>query len=213
VGWVGTAAGRQRPAEHYFATTPASASNPAGVELVLPDLRLALRTDRGVFARDGVDPGTKLLLLEGPMPPADGAPTVVDLGCGYGPIAVTLARRVPAARVWAIDVNERARDLCRANAEAAGLAGVRVAAPDEVPDDLVVDWLYSNPPIRVGKQALHELLAGWLARLAPDGRALFVVHKHLGSDSLTRWLADGGWDARKLRSRLGYRLIEVRRQP
>ena len=208
---VGTASDRHGPLDHYFAATPAVPSDPGHVELVLPDLRLRLTTDRGVFAREAVDPGTKLLLLEGAMPGPDEPATVVDLGCGYGPIAVTVARRAPAARVHAVDVNERARALCRANAEAAGLGNVVVAGPDEMPEDLTVDWLYSNPPIRVGKQALHELLGGWLGRLSPNGRALLVVHKHLGSDSLVRWLGEVGWDARKDRSRMGYRLIDVRR--
>jgi 16S rRNA (guanine1207-N2)-methyltransferase len=208
---VGTTAGRHEPVDHYFASSPATASAPAHVDLVLPDVRLRLRTDRGVFAREGVDPGTKLLLLESPMPPPQGPTTVVDVGCGYGPIALTVAQRAPAARVWAVDVNERARALCRANAGAAGLDNVVVVAPEEVPADLTVDWLFSNPPIRVGKAALHALLAGWLERLSPTGRATLVVHKHLGSDSLIRWLGEAGWDARKDRSRLGYRLIDVRR--
>ena len=83
---------------------------------------------------------------------------LMDLGCGYGPIACTLATRNPEATVWAIDVNERARDLCRTNALAAGLDGVRVTTPDEVPDGLSLAGLWSNPPIRIGKKALHDLL-------------------------------------------------------
>ncbi len=197
------------PAGHYFDPTPGTASRPGRVRLALPDLTLELATDRGVFAADRVDAGTKYLLLEAPAPPESG--TFVDVGCGYGPIACTLARRAPAATVWAVDVNERARALCRANADALDLANVVVAAPDEVPQDLVVDLLWSNPPIRIGKPALHELLQTWLARLAPAGRAVLVVQKHLGADSLQRWLDQGGWAAERLGSRSGYRLLEVRR--
>jgi 16S rRNA G1207 methylase RsmC len=112
--------------------------------------------------------------------------------------------------VWAVDVNQRALDLCRANAEALGLANVTVTAPEAVPDDLVVDLVWSNPPIRIGKAALHALLVGWLERLSrPAGRAVLVVHKHLGADSLQRWLEAEGWPTARLGSRDGNRLLEV----
>jgi 16S rRNA (guanine1207-N2)-methyltransferase len=206
-------AGRDRvhgAGDQYFAARPDVASRPGEVPLDLVDLSLRLRTDRGVFSAGRVDPGTKLLLME--LPPAGSWPAgaVVDLGCGYGPIACTVARRAPGREVWAVDVNERARDLCRANAEAAGTT-VRVAAPDEVPDDLAVGLLVSNPPIRVGKAVLHDLLTQWLARLVPDGEAWLVVQKHLGADSLVGWLADGGWTAERVRSRQGYRILRVSR--
>jgi 16S rRNA (guanine1207-N2)-methyltransferase len=158
-----------------------------------------------VFARDGVDPGTKLLLLEAPAPPATG--DLLDLGCGYGPIAVALARRSPGATVWAVDVNERARALTVANS--AALGNVRVAAPEEVPGAIRFETIWSNPPIRIGKAALHELLLAWLPRLAPGGRALLVVQKHLGADSLARWLDERGFPTTRLCSRVGYRLLEV----
>lgn len=194
-------------AGHYFDPAPGARSRPSSVRLVLPDRTLDLVTDRGVFSADRVDPGTKQLLIDAPPPPAAG--TFVDLGCGYGPIACTLAARSPGATVWAVDVNERARDLCRANAEALGLGNVVVVSPDEVPDDLSVDLIWSNPPIRVGKAALHDLLRTWLARLGPSGAAVLVVQKHLGADSLQRWLQGEGWRAERLSSRAGYRLLEV----
>jgi 16S rRNA (guanine1207-N2)-methyltransferase len=192
---------------HYFDADPASRSARATVRLDLPDRSLELVTDRGVFSADRVDPGTRYLLLEAPVPPASG--TFVDLGSGYGPIACTLALRSPAATVWAVEVNQRARELCTLNAERAGAGNVRVVAPDEVPDDLSVDLLWSNPPIRIGKAALHDLLAGWLARLSPDGAAVLVVQKHLGADSLARWLTEQGHDTTRLGSRAGYRLLQV----
>lgn len=192
---------------HYFDRDPAAASAPATVTLALPDLTVRLATDRGVFSAGAVDAGTRYLLLEAPPPPA-GA-TVLDLGCGYGPIAVALGLRAPAATVWAIDVNRRALELCRANAEAAGAANVTVAEPDDVPAGMRFDAVYSNPPVRVGKAALHDLLATWLGRLAPGGAAWLVVGKHLGSDSLARWLAAEGFTTERAGSRAGYRLLRV----
>lgn len=194
-------------AGHYFDPEPGVSSQEREVRLDLPDRSLRLTTDRGVFSGDRVDPGTKYLLLEAPAPPAAG--TFVDLGCGYGPIACTLAARSPEASVWAVDVNRRAVELCARNARALGLENLRAVEPEGVPDDLVVDLLWSNPPIRVGKQALHDLLTTWLARLAPTGRAILVVQKHLGADSLQRWLTASGWPTERLGSRTGYRLLEV----
>src|SRR5688500_18350967 len=186
------------PAGHYFDAEPGAPSRPATVRLDLPDLSFSLATDRGVFSADRVDSGTKYLLLEAPPPPPTG--TFVDLGCGYGAIACTLARRAPGAQVLAIDVNARARDLCRTNATALGLTNVQVSGPDGVDPDVPVDLLWSNPPIRIGKPALHDLLHTWLARLAPAGSALLVVQKHLGADSLQRWLESTGRPTTRLGS-------------
>src|SRR5439155_11227913 len=183
---------------------PAVASQPRSVELVLPDVSLQLHTDRGVFAAAGVDPGTKLLLLEGQPPPA-GRVDLLDLGCGYGLIALTLARRAPEATVWAVDVNRRALALCATNMKANGLTNVRVVEPDALPTDVTFAEIWSNPPIRIGKAALHELLLCWLARLHDGGRAWLVVQKHLGSDSLARWLDEQGWAAARRSARAGYR--------
>jgi 16S rRNA (guanine1207-N2)-methyltransferase len=194
-------------AEHYFEAEPTVASHPGRVTLTLPDATVELDTDRGVFAADAVDAGTKYLLLDGPGPPPTG--DLLDLGCGYGAIACTVARRAPGATVWAVDVNERARALCRSNADRLELANVRVAAPDEVPGSVRFSAIYSNPPIRIGKQSLHELLDAWLGRLVEGGWAALVVSKHLGSDSLATWLSDQGWAVERLGSRQGYRILRA----
>lgn len=193
----------------YFAEDPSVASSPTTVRLALADMTLDLVVDRGVFSAGRVDPGTRYLLGAAAAPP--GVRVAADVGCGYGPIAVTLARRCPDAVVWAVDTNRRARELCAQNALGAGCRNVRVAAPDEVPEDLAVDLIWSNPPIRIGKAALHTLLEGWLDRLTPDGKAILVVQWHLGSDSLARHLTGKGWDVARLGSRTGYRLLEVGR--
>jgi 16S rRNA (guanine1207-N2)-methyltransferase len=195
--------------QHYFSRSPDVASRPSSIRLELPDLSLALRTDRGVFSGARIDPGTRYLLTEAPAPPPEGQ--LADVGCGYGPIALTLAARAPLASVWAVDINERALELTRANAAAAGLANVRVASPDDVPTDLRFAAIWSNPPVRVGKAALHDLLDGWLGRLDTDGAALLVVQRNLGADSLHRWLEGRDWSVTRLGSRAGYRLLEVKR--
>lgn len=193
----------------YFDADPSVTSRRSSVRLDLPDRSFTFATDRGVFAGQQVDPGTKYLLLEAPPPPAAG--TLADVGCGYGPIACTLAARSPDSAVWAVDVNRRALELCTDNATALGLTNLRVVAADAVPEDLSVDLIWSNPPIRIGKAALHELLHTWLGRLTPTGSAVLVVQKHLGSDSLQRWLDDTGWPTTRIGSRAGYRLLRVTR--
>ncbi|MFN0029258.1 MAG: class I SAM-dependent methyltransferase [Acidimicrobiales bacterium] len=196
-------------AEHYFATDPTSASQPRLLTLHLPEGPLVLGSDRGVFAPEAVDVGTRYLLLDAPMPAANSTGTYLDLGCGYGPIAVALARRCPDARVLAVDVNRRALELCRDNAARAGVANVQVLSPEEVPASVTLDGLYANPPIRIGKAALHTMLSTWLARLNPGAKAVLVVHKHLGADSLQRWLQSQGHPSARLGSRLGYRLLQI----
>ncbi len=182
-------------------------SRPSEVELVLADGSARLRTDRGVFSGLRVDAGTVELLRAVPPPPTHG--NLLDLGCGYGPIAVTMARRAPGATVWAVDVNERALKLMGENASRLGLDNVRAVRPDQVPAEVRLVAIWSNPPIRVGKAALHQLLRDWLGRLTPEGRAWLVVHKHLGADSLADWLATEGHRTVRLASRKGYRLLEV----
>ena len=192
---------------HYFDEDPDAPSSPRDVELWLPDMSLTLTTDRGVFGYDQIDAGSKLLLLKAPPPPPTG--NLLDLGCGVGTIALPMGRRAPGATVWAVDVNSRARDLCAANAASNGVTNVRVVAPDDVPDEVTFDCVWSNPPIRVGKKALHEMLLMWLGRLAPGGHAVLVVHKHLGADSLQRWITDTGYPTTRLASSSGYRILQT----
>lgn len=193
---------------HYFDQDPTAASKPTQIEVNLPDVGVTLTSDRGVFSHDRLDPGTKLLLTEAP-PIKDNAVTL-DLGCGWGPIACVTALRTRGGRIWAIDTNTRARTLTEINARAIDAAErVTVASPTEIPEGVRFDRILSNPPIRIGKPALHRLLESWLSRLNPDGRAHLVVQKHLGSDSLNRWLTDQGFPTIRLVSRSGYRILEV----
>ncbi|WP_017580391.1 class I SAM-dependent methyltransferase [Nocardiopsis valliformis] len=212
-------------AQHYFDSDPDAASRPSTADLVLPDLHLRLHTDRGVFSPDKVDLGTRVLLESVPAPPAEGC--LLDLGCGYGPISLTMASRAPKAQVLGVDVNARAVGLARRNAAEHDLHNARFAVvapegglaveqgegPAPAAEDLLgpFDAIWSNPPIRVGKNVLHSMLRTWLDRLTPEGVAHLVVQRHLGSDSLQKWLDAQGLPAERVASRAGFRVLAVRK--
>lgn len=199
--------------EHYFTAQPASAGEQRSLTVRLAGRAVTVRTAPGIFSPDGLDKGTAVLLRELPEPPASG--NLLDLGCGWGPIALTLGLLSPAASVWAVDVNERSLDLAAANARSLGLEGVRAVRPEDVPDDVRFAAIWSNPPIRVGKAALHDMLLTWLPRLEAGGTAYLVVQKNLGSDSLQRWLAQAlpadTFTVSRYASDKGFRVLAVTR--
>lgn len=174
--------------DHYFSAAPGSDDSSRAITVTLAGAERELLTAGGVFSPGHLDEGTDALLRLAPEPPLAG--DLLDLGCGWGPIALSLALRAPEATVWAVDVNERALELTRANAARLGLENVRAVTAAEVPAELRFAAIYSNPPIRVGKAVLHELLETWLPRLSPGAEAHLVVAKHLGAPSLERWLGE-----------------------
>ncbi len=195
--------------DHYFSAAPGVPFRRTPVHARVWGRELSLESGSGVFAQGRLDVGTAVLLRE-VEPPQEGR-TFLDLGCGYGVIAAALAVTRPDAEVWAVDVNERAVLLTQENADTLGVAGrLHAVTPDRVPADVRFDEIWSNPPIRVGKEALHALLLRWLPRLSTGGRALLVVGKNLGADSLQRWLTEEGHPTTRLASAKGFRVLEVR---
>lgn len=200
---------------HYFSATPDTPFERRTLDVELAGRAVTVSTAGGIFSPEGVDKGTAVLLRHVPDPSPSGH--LLDIGCGWGPITLTMALKSPGATVWAVDVNERARRLCAENAAALGLTNVQVMAPEDVPSGIRFDTIWSNPPIRVGKAVLHELLELWLPRLADDADAWLVVQKNLGADSLLTWirsmLASVGEDftADRPETDKGFRLLRVRR--
>ena len=199
--------------EQYFTNQPrtgstAGTSKQKTAQLRVDDKILQVVLDSGVFARKGIDAGTMVLIDAAARPPAMG--NFLDLGCGSGAIALTLAARSPKATVYAVDVNERAIALTASNAKVNKLSNITVLLPTSVPRDLRFDLIWSNPPIRIGKNDLHALLQLWLSKLTETGEAWLVVNRNLGSDSLAVWLTSIGYQVDRLVSKQGYRVLRVR---
>lgn len=194
--------------EHYFSADPSVAFRRAPVRARVWGRDLVLASGSGVFSQGRLDGGTAVLFRETEPPTAR---RFLDLGCGYGVIGLALAAAVPGAVVRAVDVNERAVLLANENAVALEVDDRFTAAlPDDVPEAEEYDEIWSNPPIRIGKPALHDLLLRWLPRLSGDGRAVLVVGRNLGADSLQRWLGEQGYPTERLASAKGFRVLEAR---
>ena len=192
--------------DHYFSSSPRSEFSTRTIRVRLAGRDLELVTAGGVFSPEHLDQGTRVLLDSVPPPPAAG--DLLDLGAGWGPIALSLALQSPDATVWAVDVNERALDLVRRNAARHGITNVNAALPGDVPAGVRFAAIWSNPPIRVGKQELHAILAQWLPRLEAGSAAWLVVAKHLGAESLQRWLAEElGFDVERAANSKGFRVL------
>jgi 16S rRNA (guanine1207-N2)-methyltransferase len=195
---------------HYFDERPTGPGQERRRTVDLQGRSVDVVTSSGVFSGGKLDLGTQVLLRHaGPVPPEG---HLLDLGCGWGPITLALAAAAPRANVWAVDVNERARALTATNARDNGFPNVRVRSPGDVDPDVSFSVIWSNPPIRIGKDALHSLLLAWLPRLAPGGHAELVVQRNLGADSLHTWLEQvlpDGMTVTRSASSKGYRVLVV----
>jgi 16S rRNA G1207 methylase RsmC len=199
--------------QHYFSESPQAASRRKEFAVSGADGELTLSTDTGVFSQHGLDKGTSVFLevmAKHDCAPIEPGSFLCDIGCGSGAIALTLAARYPACTIYAVDTNKRARDICLENATRNGLTNIEVKAPEDVDPSIAFASMWSNPPIRIGKSALHELLELWLARLDTGGTAYLVVNKNLGADSLSQWMNDLSYPTTRLASRNGFRVLEVK---
>jgi 16S rRNA G1207 methylase RsmC len=198
--------------EHYFSAQPAGELRSTLIAVRLSHADYTVETAGGIFSPDHIDAGTEQLLYSVPAPPASG--NFLDLGCGWGPLALTLSLEAPEANIYAVDVNERALELTRRNAARLGRENIKTHTPADVPANLSFDLIWSNPPIRVGKTELHDIMRLWLPRLTVGGEAYLVVAKHLGADSFEKWLGTE-FSAHHLvareDTRKGFRVIKVSR--
>jgi 16S rRNA G1207 methylase RsmC len=198
--------------DHYFSQEPKSNYQPKQIELDIAGEVFKVNTASGTFSPLRLDVGTSVLIDYLDLAPKKG--NILDLGCGWGPIALNLAKNSPDSKVWAVDINNRSLELTDMNAKALGLGNIQTATPNAVPKDIKFSGIWSNPPIRIGKKELHELLLTWLPRLENGSSAYLVVQKNLGSDSLQKWLTEtliDGYEVSRLTSIKTYRILQVLR--
>lgn len=197
-------------AAHYFSEEPAGDFVPKTLTVELAGRSVQVLTAPGIFSPGGIDKGTRILLDEAPAPEGT---RLLDIGCGWGPITLTLAMLAPEAQVYGVEVNSRSAQLTQMNAERLGLSNITVSSPEALDESLTFDTIWSNPPIRVGKEVLHEIMQTWLPRLAPGGNAYLVVQKNLGSDSLQKWLVQTfpELETSRYATSKGFRIIRVHR--
>ena len=197
---------------HYFASSPEGPLVPREITVTLNGNKYSVITAGGVFSPEHIDQGTQVLLTH--LEKANPSGNFLDIGCGWGPIAIALALHSPKARIYAIDVNERSLELTKLNVERLGLTNIVVCKPEEVPSNIEFDEIWSNPPIRVGKVVLHEILTLWINRLTSGGTARLVVQKNLGSDSLHKWLIqefEPDFESTRIDTSKTFRVLKVTR--
>jgi 16S rRNA G1207 methylase RsmC len=198
--------------DHYFSQEPSSPLKPKTIQIPVAGEIVDVTTASGTFSPAQLDFGTEVLIEQMDLAPISG--NLLDLGCGWGPIALNLAKLRPNTKVWAVDVNTRSVELTQANARNLGISNINAVLPDQVPGDLRFSGIWSNPPIRIGKKELHELLLMWLPRLEAGGEAYLVVQKNLGSDSLQKWLTEelaAGFEVSRYTSIKTYRVLKIKK--
>lgn len=194
--------------DHYFSPRPAVASRPREVRAQLRGRRWTFLTDRGVFARGGIDPGSRLLIETMRIFPSD---EVLDLGCGYGPLGLAAAALASQGRVVLVDVNERAVALARENAVRNGLSNVEVLQGDGCAPvaDRQFDVVVTNPPVRAGRATVRRLVQEVWEHLRPGGRLCFVARTAQGARTLARDVEAVFGSVRELERESGYRVYEA----
>lgn len=172
--------------DHYYTRTPQSASRPAECTFSYRGIDLVFTTDAGVFSRGEVDTGTRLLLE---ALPEEMQGDILDLGCGWGIIGISIARKWPGSRVVMADVNTRALDLSRENAKR-NRAEVVCVESDGMGAlmDRSFDAVVTNPPIRAGKQVIYKMFADAATRLKDGGALYLVIRKQQGAESCIKYL-------------------------
>jgi 16S rRNA G1207 methylase RsmC len=198
--------------DHYFSQEPSSPLKPKAIQIPVAGELVDVTTASGTFSPTQLDFGTEVLIEQMDLAPASG--NLLDLGCGWGPIALNLGKLRPNTKVWAVDVNTRSVELTQANAKSLGISNITALLPDQVPADLRFSGIWSNPPIRIGKKELHELLLMWLPRLETRGEAYLVVQKNLGSDSLQKWLTEelaSDFEVSRYTSIKTYRVLKIKK--
>ena len=198
-------------ADHYFSNDPSSKSNRKRWEYTLRGSRFVFLSDHGVFSKNEVDFGSRLLIEAFQMPDAQG--DVLDVGCGYGPIGLSLAKEFQECAVHMVDVNERALGLAKENAANNQIGNVRVYQ-SSVYENVSGEYaaILSNPPIRAGKHVVHEILEKAVDHLVPGGELWIVIQKKQGAPSAMKRLEEVFDEVEVVEKKKGYYIIKSKKR-
>ncbi|WP_078551160.1 class I SAM-dependent methyltransferase [Bacillus alkalicellulosilyticus] len=198
--------------DHYYSENPSVESKPKQITFELRGKQLSFVSDSGVFSKKEIDFGTQLL-LESFEFPTSGEGALIDVGCGYGPIGITLAKEDKSRKVYMVDINERALELSRKNAEKNGAANV-VVRKSRLFDNVNTQKfsaVITNPPIRAGKQVVHELFEQAFEQLETNGELWVVIQKKQGAPSAIEKIKSLFQECEVVSKKKGYYIIRAKK--
>jgi 16S rRNA (guanine1207-N2)-methyltransferase len=194
--------------EHYYSNRPTVEHDEQEFEFELRGQTFKFKTDAGVFSRDRIDYGSVVLIEEMQIGETD---LVLDMGCGYGPIGLVAARLAAKGRVTMADVNERAVALAKSNANRNGIRNVEVVQSYlfENLGNREFDVILTNPPIRAGKQTVHQIFEEAYPRLREKGSLWVVIQKKQGAPSAMSKLEELFSSVEKVAQDKGYWILKA----
>ncbi|WP_068620431.1 class I SAM-dependent methyltransferase [Paenibacillus tuaregi] len=194
--------------DHYYSSKPETAHDRKVWEATLRGKTFKFVSDAGVFSKQGVDFGSRVLIEAMEMP--ENA-HVLDVGCGYGPIGLAAAGLASRGQVTMIDVNERAVELAKENAVSNGITNVTILQSDLYQElgNQTFDVVLTNPPIRAGKQTVHAVFEGAAERLRVGGSLWVVIQKKQGAPSAREKLESLFAQVDEVTKDKGYRIFKA----
>ncbi|WP_409374324.1 class I SAM-dependent methyltransferase [Streptococcus suis] len=192
----------------YYEKTPTVAHDIHEIHVNLLGTPMSFMTDAGVFSKKMVDYGSQVLLKT--LHFEKGA-SVLDVGCGYGPIGLTLAK-VFSTKTTLIDINSRALDLATKNAERNGVTAKIYQSNIYENVDETFNHIVSNPPIRAGKSVVHEVIADAFQRLEANGTLTIVIQKKQGAPSAKAKMEEVFGNCQIIKKDKGYYILESVRE-
>ncbi len=197
--------------EHYYSNKPQTESKPQKWKFTLLGNSFTFETDAGVFSKSEVDFGSRVLIDTFAMPDVDGA--ILDVGCGYGPIGLSIAKKNPEREIHMMDINTRAIALARINAQTNGVQNVRIFESDGLSavGNVQAAAILTNPPIRAGKETVFKFYDGAYEKLVNGGELWVVIQKKQGAPSSVSHLEEMFEEVEVVVKQKGYWIIKAKK--
>jgi 16S rRNA (guanine1207-N2)-methyltransferase len=194
--------------DHYYSQQPTAAHDRHQIEETLRGRKFTFITDAGVFSKNGVDYGSRVLIEALDISRGD---ELLDVGCGYGPIGLAAGASTVEGKVTMVDINERAIELAKINAQRNGITNVEILQSDMLGAvlDRAFDIVVTNPPIRAGKATVHRIFEQAHQVLKPGGSLWIVIQKKQGAPSAFAKLEELFTRVHEIGKDKGYRIIKA----